>query len=297
MPRKRKVKFGFYRVELPAGSCPFHQLLQRHVVSRAPIDRNVDVEGGFNRIDKYGQVEAPGTWNVGLFLRLRSESDAVIGSLDSEVLEDLRLGEGEVLTEFFTFAYHPDTNVIAVQRNRDAGGVNNFLGYIETISGVKPIDLSIVPDSDPFERVRLLDEVREIQIRIANPRNIRNIHGQSLAGFIEAGQRSGTETISITLSMSHAPGTIPRETVEDAKEIIGNDQIDTQRAIIRGFRRSGQGIVEEVVDFMGNQLTTTIEYATENPGKITVDEAIFLAHRAMEANSDYLYGNFAQWDR
>lgn len=272
---------------MPAGAPPFNVALRDAYRSRSVSERNVVSMDGYHRVDSLGVME--GERQVGLFLRLRTNHDAVTATLDAEGLQDLQLREGEVLTEFFAFMYVPEYRVVVVHRNRDAGRQGKLERYAETLTGISPIILAGVITGDAANRLDRMSHTSKAYINIARPENL-SLANQDGPAFTLArmAHDDGAARINAEISVGNTRRALGSGFVDSVLRAIGFNRDSVTAATVTG--RIDEEIV--LVDLVRDLMRETVIVQAE--GALSSDAVFWALGQAYDRRRDEIIAMFRE---
>lgn len=272
----RVVNCDFFRVMMPEGAGDFGDELENALLSRGQVaDRNVPSSDDFHRIDSLAKSEGN---TFGLFLRLRAINEARVASLNAEGLSDLTLRPNEVLTEFFAFMYVPEFQVVVIHRNRDAGRQGKLERYVEDITGLNPVVLSIVINEDAAGRIHRMGFKSKVELTLARPENMASADkSESAFSLAQLSQESNAAVMRIEVSAGHTKESITKRFVDWVVQLVSREPGAVRAATVRG--KIDDEIV--LVDLVKDRMMEKVEVKTEGRS-LSIDGVYWALRQAYE---------------
>lgn len=197
--KPKQITCDFFKVNVDRNvNMDFIGLVEHILKSKPdPKDRCLEIDEGFARI--HGWQVGPDKTAVGCLLRVRTDQDARTSSREVDVIEDLDLPEGKLLTELFTFKYFGEHQIIAVHKNLFAGGHSRLSSYIDEMCGRPMVTFSPILSLSGYERVLKLKNIRMTEFRIAMPQNNTGVDldDRSVLDVVNIGDSVGAGDIVI----------------------------------------------------------------------------------------------------
>lgn len=269
-PAKRMITAQFFGVGCGADDRCLSSAVIEALKGKSVADRNVARGGDVYRLHEWRAMPKACT---GALLRLRTGQSPKLGSLTGEELRDVPLAEGEYVAEYFCFAYFPDWRVLALHRNRDAGGHSRLEGYLQDLCGVQPVVLNPLFTTDGLQRLGKMKDLTVAELTLAMPKNLDATApaDPQLRQTVEIARHAGAATISIRLSMGQRKAPLSQGAWEFVRHAMGMIGFEVKTARVRGhMRKDGDDDLGELLtlDLIEDMMRERIEL----PADPTVSE-------------------------
>jgi hypothetical protein len=200
------------------------------------------------------------------------------------------LGANEYPTEWFTFCYFPEYQVLGVHRNWYAGGHRRLADYITTIYTKEVLALTATAAASAVDRFRRWGELYSTEVRISVPQ-LAPGEGEAFSlhdRLTQIGQQAGAMEVGLLLTK----GRFKKPLLEKTKELI-SDLLSTSEDDIVSARATGKpnALAEEVtLDLLEESIREKVEMpSTDDPKPEDFYDAIQVAYtrRLKEFRSQY----------
>jgi hypothetical protein len=248
-----KVTVDFFRVRIDAENIKFEELLA-HIAALSELKRNLQYHGDVLRLHSLHQTNQS---REGDMTRIRLDDLPSKASLEGD-LSAIDLGENEGLGEQVAFIYHPTTEILLLQRNRNSLTARNFAYYVSEKGGAdEPIYFDPVLREDAVRRLAEMQVIRKFDVRFAKVNNtavLRN-NNRSTKEMIDILDYFSAPSARLLLSMGHKKGSLPLEKIKSAaRALAGIGQQNHQhnevvRVEIAGTDAEGEPDVLDLVEF------------------------------------------------
>lgn len=209
------------------------------------------------RVDKIEN----GIWKLQFIRQRSSEVPGIIDKKNDEY-KKLELDDTEYIGEDVAVLYHEKTNVVMVQRNRSAIGINGIQAYFDQIlNNTKSVEIKLVPFTNDIGEFKKLI-IRKVEVSFAeiNDTNEKS----SLIGVISGAKRM--KSISTKISFSVGRGKKDDSlTQEEVMELAKLKEDDGYRKIHVEYKESEDAPIEHV-EFINGTLfdREKFSYSKEN---------------------------------
>jgi hypothetical protein len=212
------MKIDFYRVEMPADSGTFMDLLE--TAANLPDDTQRTVETS-ERTIRLQEIQVGNLVECEM-IRIRMDEVPIIASLAGEVKE-IDLDPDEGIGEETAFLYSRRLNTLVLQRNRSGVTKTGIARYFEAIGRLDaPIVLEPVLSRDAIRQIANFREVRKFTVRLARINNPTLLVGDDATDqeTVELLPNAHAPEMEITLSMGHQRGSLTVRAVQSAAKWI-----------------------------------------------------------------------------
>jgi len=160
----------FFKLEITTGE-NFADIVTAIAAQGISKETTLEVKDDF-----FTRLESSGNWGVehieGQIVRLRMNSLPDKAGFD-EPIQAIGFKEGEGVGESAAFIFHTTSNVLLLERNRNALTTYTFAEFFRQVGKIKgQINLHPVLQHDVYEKVFNAKVVRKLVVQVAGPDNI-----------------------------------------------------------------------------------------------------------------------------
>ena len=172
----------------------------------------------------------------GSFVRLRVGAAALKSSIHSDKIEDIELAPHEKMVEYYSFRFFKETNVIVMQRNRDAGTPNQLANYLHNMAGQRALLFEAVLNNDALHRLNQPGDLKRAELKFAVPtvNTLFDTENKALSAVIDLGKLQGAEYVTIIFSKGRYRGSMNsrvKEFLTDAINDLGKKTKKDRRGV------------------------------------------------------------------
>lgn len=197
------------------------------------------------------------------FIRQRSAEVPGIIDKKSDEFKKLQLDDSEYIGEDIAVLYHEKTNVLMVQRNKNAIGMNGLRVFFEKVlnNSTKSVEIKLVPFTNNLGELKKLI-IRKVEVSFAEINDTNE--NSSLMGVIVGAQKMRSLSTKVTYSVGHSKRDNSL-TQEEVMEFTKLREEDGFKKIHVEYRTSKDEPIEEV-EFINGTLLDQVkfEYSKEN---------------------------------
>lgn len=195
---------------------------------------------------------------------IRQRSSEVPGIIDkkNDEYKKLELDDSEYIGEDVAVLYHEKTNVLMVQRNRSAIGMNGIQAYFQQIlNSSKSVEIKLVPFTNDIGEFKKLI-IRKVEISFAETNNENE--KSSLIGVITGAKRMKSLSTKVSFSVGYGKKD-DSLTQEEVMEFAKLKEDDGFKKVHVEYRESKDSPIEQV-EFINGTLfdQEKFEYSKEN---------------------------------
>lgn len=209
---------------------------------------------------------------------IRQRSAEVPGIIDKKKGEfnSLKLNDSEYVGEDISVLYHQTTNVLMVQRNRNAIGINALSIYFQQVlNNCDGVEIKLVPFTNKLKEFKNIF-IRKIEISFADV-NVEE-DSTSLLGVITHAKKMNSFSTKISYSIGHGNNK-ESLTPEEVIKFTELREEDGFKKVHIAYKESEDSPIEEV-EFINGTLfdREKFEYSKSNDinYNIIIDKMIFL---------------------
>lgn len=202
-----------------------------------------------------------GLWQLQFIKQRSAEVPGIIDKKNDE-FKKLELDESEYVGEDIAVIYQEKTNILMVQRNRMAIGINGLKVYFQKIlNSEKLVDIKLVPIKNKLSELEKLI-VRKVEVSFAEA-NYEN-ENSSLIGVIAGAKKMKSLSTKVSFSVGHS-GKNKSLTKEELEELAQLKQEDGFNRVHIEYKESADAPIEQV-EFINGYLFDheKFEYSKEN---------------------------------
>lgn len=286
---KKNIKIDFYQVEIGNKKVNFESILSSAAKIPNDSSRNIEKEAGdYTRLQDLSKSNSNKVWQ-GEMARIRMNDLPRKYSVDGKA-EELELDDDEGIGDETAFLYDPKTNILVIQRNRNAVSASSLAWYMGKISGELVSFLPLMNDT-ALRRMAEMSEHRKLEIAIARPMQFKEFASQNQAtgAFMRIIEYFDSPTVSVSVSMGREKGGLGK-IVSFAKSLHAwyKDNPDEVKSItVSGSSADGT----ETIDLLADRLVEVYPVAIverEIPANI-LRQAVFSAWSKQQKHLDDFY--------
>ncbi|OOM74468.1 hypothetical protein CLPUN_39210 [Clostridium puniceum] len=203
-----------------------------------------------------------GVWKL-QFIRQRSAEVPGIIDKKSDEFKKLELDDSEYIGEDIAVLYHEKTNVLMVQRNKNAIGMNGIRAFVEQIlnSSTKSVEIKLVPFTNNLGELKKII-IRKVEVSFAETNDA--CENSSLAGVIIGARKMKSMSTKVVFSVGHSKKDNSL-TQEEVMEFTKLKEEDGFKKVHVEYRTSKDEPIEQV-EFINGTLVdqAKFEYSKEN---------------------------------
>ncbi len=140
-------------------------------------------------------------WQLQFIKQRSAEVPGIIDKKNDEY-KKLELDDSEYIGEDVAVLYHEKTNVLMVQRNRSAIGMNGIRVYFEKVlNSSKSVDIKLVPFTNDLGELKKLI-IRKVEVSFAETND--TCDSSSLIGIICGAKKMKSLSTKVTFSVGHS---------------------------------------------------------------------------------------------
>jgi hypothetical protein len=251
----KSIKIDFYQIQIENQNVNFSNIIEQVAQTANDSTRNEDKgEGVLLRLQELNRRKELKIWQ-GEMIRIRMNDLPLKINVDGKV-DDLDLDEDEGIGDETAFLFDESTNILVIQRNRNAVTASSFAWYFGKKSG-EQIGLLPLMNDTALKRMAQMSEHRRLEIALAKPQQFKEFADKNLATGALTGLMKYFESLSLhlTVSMGRSDGSLA-QVVSFAKFLYtwAQSNPDEVKSItVSGTSDEGS----EIIDLLADRLVET----------------------------------------
>ncbi|QDU44325.1 hypothetical protein Mal52_28040 [Symmachiella dynata] len=267
----KSVAIDFFKVECSDGKEFAEVLKEAKKVKR--VKRTFGVLGKYLRLHELSK--SSGVWR-GETINIRMDAMPSKASLSGD-LDAFELDPDEGVGEETAFEYHPDLNVLVLQRNRHGVTMTSFCRLFEHASRIEYVELQPILQKHAMKRFLAMQHIRSLEISIAGANNPSIVEDASLTDtkFIDAMRILDGPSVQLSVSMGYErSGSLSASGVfQFIKGLINRGtEGDVELRKLRVSGAKDQSDPLEVIDLIKDRIVEMAEITLDDDRRLPYEE-------------------------